>query len=146
MNDFKLSTKEILLIGGLAFVLYYMYNKGAFAAKGEKGYQIDLDKPENIPDGSSPGITTAKAKNIAISFRNSMLNNSSSGDIFVDACNSLLTLNDADLLKVHNEYSALFVNEDYKTLRAVLNQEWVFWGSSSQKRKELNERFSQLGI
>lgn len=139
----QLKENQILLLAGAALLLYILYKEGAFQKRGEIGYT--LDPTEGNSDNSAPTISEAAAKNKAISFRNSMLNNSFSSDIFEEACNSLLALSDADLKVVSNHYNNLFKNEEYKTLRAVLNQEYTFWASSTKLRNDLNKRLTEIG-
>lgn len=144
----ELNKNDILLVGLAVAALAYAYNKGVFSDAGQRGYNIDPTKAENVPDGStvSAGMSDAKAKNLARSFRGAMLDNSYSGQIFQDACNSLLGLSDADLIAVSNAYNGLYINDTYKTLRAVLQQEYVYYSRSQKLRAELLRRFDNLGI
>lgn len=141
---FKLTQTQTFLLAGLAVFAIWAYSKGWFAGP-DKGYNID---PTNAPDGSTPSAppTDPQYKNIATSFRNSMLNNYLSSEIFMTACDSLLKLSDADLISVSNAYNRMYVNEDYNTLRAVLLQEWCFETWSIKKRDELLKRFDSLNI
>jgi hypothetical protein len=56
-------------------------------------------------------------------------------------------------MSVSNAYNKMYVNEEYNTLSAVLQQEWVapWWAivgenKSEKKRDELLARFQSLGI
>jgi hypothetical protein len=135
------NTQLLLIIGG-AVVLYVLYKQGTF--KTDKGYQTDIKT--NVTDNSTVQIDDSTAKNRARSFRNNLLDNNTDSSIFIDACDSLLRLSDADLIAVSNAYNKMFVNEDYNTLRSVLVQEWTIWGSSQTKKNELLNRFSKIGI
>jgi hypothetical protein len=142
--QFKLNQTNLILIGGVGLLAIYAYNKGWFSGSG-KGYNVP---PTQTTDGSTPTAPTTdpRYKNLATNFRNSLLDNSTSYDIFANACDSLLSLNDADLISVSNAYNDLFKNEDFKTLRDVLAQEWCYWSDSIKKRDELLRRFTSLGI
>jgi len=142
MKDIKLNNTQLLLIIGGAVILYVLYKQGTF--KTDKGYQTDVKT--NVTDNSTVQIDNNTAKNRARSFRNSMLDNSTDGNIFTGACDSLLSLSDADLIEVSNAYNKMFVNEDFNTLRSVLVQEWTIWGTSQNKKNELLNRFSTIGI
>ena len=135
------NTQLLLIIGG-AVVLYVLYKQGTF--KTDKGYQTDAKT--NVTDNSTVQIDDNTAKNRARSFRNAMLDNSTDGNIFTEACDTLLRLSDADLIAVSNAYNKMFVNEDYNTLRSVLVQEWTIWGTSQTKKNELLNRLSQIGV
>ena len=135
------NTQLFLIIGG-AVVLYVLYKQGTF--KTDKGYQTDVKT--NVTDNSTVQIDDNTAKNRARSFRNAMLDNSTDGNIFTEACDTLLRLSDADLIAVSNAYNKMFVNEDYNTLRSVLVQEWTIWGTSQTKKNELLNRLSQIGV
>jgi hypothetical protein len=142
--NFKLTQTQTFLLAGLAVFAFYAYNKG-FLAGPNKGYQVN---PGSAPDGSAPTAPPedGKYKNLATSFRNSMLNNSTDSSIFQSACDSLIRLSDADLMLVSNAYNKMYVNDDYNTLRAVLTQEWTIWPSSTAKRDELIKRFNDVNI
>lgn len=147
-------TKTQLYIGAaIAVVAIWAYYKGYFAGP-DKGYNVD---PGTAPDGTTPTSAPAdpRYKNLARNFRNSMLNNSTSSQIFIDACDSLLELSDADLISVNNAYNNLYRNEEYKTISSVLMQEWV-WPSwfflylyqdeTEKKQNELLKRLQSLGL
>ena len=142
--NFKLTQTNFLLLAGLGGFLLYPYSKGWFAGP-DKGYNVP---PTQTNDGSTPAAPTndPRYKNLASGFRNGLLNNSTSYDIFAGACDSLLVLNDADLISVSNAYNDMYKNEDFKTLRAVLTQEYCFWSDSIEKRDSLLRRFQSLGI
>lgn len=148
---FKLTQTQTFLLAGLAVFAIWAYSKGWFAGP-NRGYNVD---PTKAPDGTTPTAPAddPKYKNLARTFRNAMLENSTSTDIFVRACDSLLNLSDSDLISVSNAYNKMYVNEDYNTLSAVLQQEWVapWWvivgeNKSEKKRDELLARFQNLGI
>ena len=141
---YKLTQTQTFLIAGLAVFAIWAYNKGWFAGP-NKGYNLD---PTKAPDGSTATAPPddPRFKNLATGFRNSMLSNSVSSDIFMNACDSLLKLNDADLISVSNIYNKMYVNEDYNTLRAVLQQEWCMIGHTIEKRDQLIKRFDSVNI
>jgi hypothetical protein len=141
---FKLTQTQTFLLAAVAVLAMYGYSKGWFAGA-NKGYNID---PGTAPDGTAPTANPndPKYKNIATSFRNSMLENSTYSSIFLSGCDSLLRLTDADLILVSNAYNKMYVNEDYNTLRAVLMQEWTLWSSTTAKRNELLARFNRINI
>jgi len=142
---FKLTQTQTFLLAGIAVFAIWAYSKGWFAGP-DKGYNID---PNSAPDGTTPTAPAEdpKYKNLARTFRSAMLDNSTSSDIFIRACDSLLNLSDADLISVSNAYNKMYVNEDYNTLSAVLQQEWVIiWSTSEQKRDQLLTRFQSLSI
>jgi hypothetical protein len=141
MDFKKLSLTQIILIGGFAVLLIWAINSGVFQK--EKVYETSTG---NATDGSAPTKDTSTYKNIAINFRRSMLDSYASFQVFETACQSLLALNDSDLIQVANEYGGLYVNQDFNTLRSVLVQEWAIWPSSQRLKKELLERFNKIGI
>jgi hypothetical protein len=138
----KLTKIEIGLIIAAAVLFAYAYSQGVFAGP-EKGYQTSQG---NVTDGSTPTVDDNTAKNRARAFRNAMLDNSVSTEIFKEGVNSLLSLSDADLIAVSNAYNKMFVNEEYNTLRSVLVQEWVIYTTTSALKKQLLERFTKIGI
>lgn len=137
----KLNTTEIILLGAFALVLAYAWQKGLF--KSEKGYKTN---PGNATDNSTPSKDINTYKNIAKAFRDSLLGNSTSWETFQNACDSLLNLNDSDLIGVSNQYNKLYLNKEYNTLRSLLVQEWAIHGTSAQKKTELLNRFNKIGI
>lgn len=142
MDFKKISVFEWILIGGAVLALLYAYKKGAFAGP-EKGYKTDEG---NATDGSTVTIDDNTAKNRARAFRSSMLDSYASNQIFIDGCNSLLVLSDADLIAVSNAYNNMFVNEEYNTLRSVLAQEWIVYYNSADVKAKLIDRFTKIGI
>lgn len=141
MKDVKLTNFQIGIFVVIIVALVVMYRQGVF--KAEKGYQTN---PEKAPDGSTPTKDPNDYRNIATSFRESLLENNFSSDIFVSACNSLLVLDDADLMSVSNAYNKLFRGSEYNTLRSVLVQEYAIWGESAEKKRALLDRFNEVGI
>ena len=137
----KLNTTEILLIAAFSIALIYAWQKGLF--KSEKGFKTN---PGNVLDGSVPTKEDNSYKNLAKSFRDSLIGNSTSGAIFWAACDSLLNLNDADLISVSNAYNSLYVNKEYNTLRALLVQEWAISDTSRKKKNDLLKRFNDINI
>ena len=141
-KNINITNNQLYLLIGGAVVLYILYKQGTF--KTDKGYETDVNT--NVTDNSTVKIDDNTAKNRARSFRNNMLDNSTDGNIFTDACNSLMALSDADLIAVSNAYNKMYVNEDYNTLRSVLVQEWTIWGTSQTAKQQLLDRFSKIGI
>jgi len=142
MDINKLKPVEIIIIIGVAAIILYAYQQGAFSGP-EKGYTT---AQANVTDGSIQTVDDNTAKNRARAFRNSMLDNSTSSTTFKEAVDSLQSLSDADLIAVSNAYNKLFVNEEYNTLRSVLVQEYAIWYTSQVLKTKLLERFSKLGI
>ena len=137
----NLSTQELLVIGAVVVVLIIAYKRGVF--KSDKGFRTSEG---NATDGSSVTIDDNTAKNKAKAFRDALIGNSTSRDIFVNACDSLLQLNQSDLIKVSNTYNSLYVNKEYNTLRSLLVQEWALYDESAKKKKALLDKFTQIGI
>jgi len=142
MDINKLKPAEIAIIIGVAAIILYAYQQGAFSGP-EKGYET---QQANVTDGSTPTIDDNTAKNRARAFRNSLLDNNLSYVTFKDAVDSLQSLSDADLIAVSNAYNKLFVNEEYNTLRSVVVQEYAIWNASQVLKADLLKRFSKLGI
>jgi len=141
MDFNKLKTMDWLLIGGFVVLLIWAIQKGVF--KKDKTYKTD---PADAPDGSQPTMADNKYKNMAVAFRNAMLDNSTDASIFAAGVNSLLSLNDADLIKVSNAYGDLYATQEFNTLRSVLVQEWIIFFSSKDLKNKLLDRFNKIGI
>jgi hypothetical protein len=137
----KIKPIELILIGGFVVLIVIAMRKGVF--KSDKGYETSEG---NATDGSTQTIDDNTAKNIARQFREGLLGNNTSSTIFVNACNSLLQLNETDLIAVSNAYNNLYVNKEYNTLRSLLVQEWVWYSESVQKRDALLNKFNKIGI
>lgn len=137
----KLSNLEIGILGAAAIVFFVAYQKGVF--KKNKGFETSQG---NATDGSSQTIDINTAKNISKGFRDALIGNSTSRDIFLSACDSLQRLNETDLIVVSNEYNKMYVNKDYNTLRSLLVQEWAVYGSSAEAKRKLLDKFTKVGI
>jgi len=141
-------TNALFLFAGGAFLLY-AHSKGWFEGK-EPVNSVQLSGPQP-QDGSTltAPANDPKYKNLAENFRNAIMNGSNfswGNSEFLQACDELLFLNDADLLKVSEEYNKLYRTEDYNTLRRLLDSTNLIWWSSYEKKEELENRFDKLKI
>jgi len=142
----EITREQAILIAVVVIAFFWANKQGYFTAEKDKGANKDPNETGAKTDGSEVSISDAEAQNKARSFRGAMLDNSYSGQIFQDACQSLLALSNADLQKVSNKYNTLFVNEQYNTLRSVLQQEYVFFEESQKLRKQLLSKFDEINI
>jgi hypothetical protein len=137
-----------ILFGGGAFLLY-AHSKGWFEGK-EPINPVQLSGPR-AQDGSTATApaTDPRYKSIADEFRNDLMNGSNfsyDNSEFLKSCDKLLVLNDADLIKVSDNYKVTYRTESYNTLRRLLDSVNLVWWSSYLKKEELENRFDKLNI
>lgn len=140
----KLTVKEYTALGVLAVVLLIAYQKGLFSR--DKGNVIDTSK--GVKDGSTQTIENAEAKNKAVAIHTSLQGYFTGfwGDLYTILAD-LDKLNDADLIAVANQYAALYPNDDYPTLYAIINGTTANYLSSTYTLKyKILQRLKDIGL
>lgn len=137
----------------LVLILYVGTQKGWF-----KPSMPELDLKEgggSVDTGANGSVNTARYTNIAAALRSNLYGVNASDEGMEQAFNAIDSLNDNELRLVNNEYNRLYKNEQYyKTLRDLVNNEWVscgewyyFWYESDACiwRREILNRLNAIG-
>lgn len=122
----------IIIIVTIAIIVYVLWKAGIF---------LDLIR------GGVKGDQTPY-KNIARDAYNSLSRtNVDIGDVYQRVANKLLSLTNAELTSVANEYRKMYHDkgEDSNTLRNLLNNEWLFSPTNRDLRAQINSRLDQIG-
>lgn len=144
----KLNTTQILVLTGLAFLVFLAYRKGIFA----KDRQKPLD-PVTASGGQTPTRSTAQNENICNNIIAAVENNISLFFAQNTLYNALLPLtqeaggNNADFIEVFNIYARKRANSEYKSLSSFLMSEWLLIGSPTYLlRNAIVQHAASLGL
>lgn len=145
--------KKILLVVTLALlILFGAYQLGYFSFSQQKPYN-----PDDADDGAnfSP---TFDAENIAQSVYND-LDGSTDFEVFMSVMDMLLALSNDELVASYNEYTSLYSDTDFPTMRSnilgedINNWLWAYpvsgWGmidEADEARNQVLYRFDQLNL
>lgn len=143
----KLEKREYIGLGILFLVLVIAYQKGLFSK--DKGRQLSTTGSNSaVTDGSAPSLQTAQYQNKANAIYTSLsgYGQGLSGELW-NILTDLKNMSEADLISTANAYAALYPNDDYPTLYALLQSTTtVFYTSTYDLKYEVLERLKKLGL
>lgn len=149
--------KALAIVVASILILWGSYQLGYLTFNKQKDY--DPDDDEGGGGGNEPNLSpTFNAENIAQSFYFN-LDGGTDYYIFMDTCDMILALSNDELVAVWNEYTSLYADTDFPTMRLNIMSEtlgnWIYtyplsgWGKINEgenARDQVCLRFDLLNL